>query len=87
MSLLFAGLAWHELLTIWLGWYWLPTAAIITFSVATRLQIPPYTHYVLYASTTPLGFVLLGFAIFKLWRRNGGGTPVSNSLPASSGFK
>jgi hypothetical protein len=24
LSLSFTGLAWHALLTIWLGWYWLP---------------------------------------------------------------
>ena len=58
----------------------LPTTAIVTFSVATWLQIPPYTHYVLYAITTPLGFVLLGFAIFKLWRRSGKETAVPASL-------
>ena len=56
----------------------LPTSAIVTFSVATWLQIPPYSHYVLYAITTPLGFILLGMAIFKQWRRKSGETAVTN---------
>ncbi len=64
----------------------LPTSAIVTFSVATWLQIPPYSHYVLYAITGPLGFILLGMAIFKQWRRKSRETVVTNPaiLPVNS---
>lgn len=56
----------------------LPTAAIVAFSVATWLHVPPYAHYVLYAVTTPLGFLLLGYAIFNCWRRKSEETAVAN---------
>lgn len=64
----------------------LPASAIVTFSVATWLQIPPYSHYVLYAITTPLGFVLLSMAIFKQWRGKLRETAVTNpsTLPVNS---
>jgi hypothetical protein len=55
----------------------LPASAIVTFSVATWLQIPPYSHYVLYAVTTPLGFILLGMSIVKQWRRKSRETAVT----------
>lgn len=69
-----------------LGFAALPTSAIVTFSVATWLQIPPYSHYVLYAITTPLGFILLGMAIFKQWRRKSRETAVTNpsTMPVNS---
>ncbi|MCC6605304.1 MAG: hypothetical protein IT327_19000 [Anaerolineae bacterium] len=64
----------------------LPASAIVTFSVATWLQIPPYSHYVLYAITTPLGFILLGMSIVKQWRRKSRETAVTHpsTLPVNS---
>jgi hypothetical protein len=46
----------------------LPLSALAVYSLAWALDLRLYTNWVLYIITTPLGFGLFGYSVYKAWR-------------------
>jgi len=48
----------------------IPVCAVAVYSLATILNLQWRTNWVLYLVTTPLGFILFGMSLYKIWRKN-----------------
>jgi hypothetical protein len=46
----------------------LPLTAIAVYAAALTLNLQWQTNWILYLITTPLGFILFGMSLFKIWR-------------------
>lgn len=47
----------------------IPVASVSFYALAVFLNLQWHTNWVLYLITTPLGFILFGVSLVKLWRR------------------
>lgn len=47
----------------------IPLAGVLFYALAAFLNLQWHTNWVLYLITTPLGFILFGVSLVKLWRR------------------
>ncbi|MBI3175333.1 MAG: hypothetical protein HYZ25_16545 [Chloroflexi bacterium] len=57
--------------SIWklLSLFALPIANVAVYALALSLELRWQTNWILYLITTPLGFILFGVSLFKLWNR------------------
>ncbi|MBI5353521.1 MAG: hypothetical protein HZB50_12845 [Chloroflexi bacterium] len=46
----------------------MPVTAILVYTLALTLNLQWHTNWILYLITTPLGFILFGMSLFKVWR-------------------
>lgn len=85
MSLVFLGLTWNrdsqpdesilsqwgESISAWkyLSLLALPATAVAFYALATALHLQWQTNWILYLITTPLGFILFGVSLYKIWRK------------------
>ena len=65
LSLQSEAIPWRRLLTLGL----MPLTATSVYALALRIDWRPPTGILLYAITTPLGFVLLVVSVVRIWRR------------------
>jgi len=47
----------------------LPVTSVLVYVLAMSLNLQWRTNWILYMITTPLGFILFGISLYKLWRR------------------
>jgi hypothetical protein len=63
--------AFHGTITIWkyASLFALPATSCLVYMLAMLLKLQWQTNWILYAITTPLGFILFGISLYKQWRR------------------
>lgn len=47
----------------------LPVTSVLIYTLAISLNLQWHTNWILYIITTPLGFVLFGISLYKIWQR------------------
>jgi len=47
----------------------LPVTSVLVYTFAISLNLQWHTNWILYIITTPLGFVLFGISLYKIWQR------------------
>jgi len=47
----------------------LPAASVLVYALALTLDLRWQTNWILYLITTPLGFILFGLSLYRVWKR------------------
>lgn len=47
----------------------IPVMSTLVYALAMFLNLKAHTNWILYLITTPLGFILFGISLFKMWRQ------------------
>lgn len=60
----------------------LPAASTFVYALAAFSNVRWHTNWILYLITTPLGFILFGVSLYKVWRRKPIASPTEGTIPA-----
>jgi len=53
----------------WLSLMVIPAIAVLVYALALAYNLSWHTNWLVYLVTTPLGFILFGMSLIKIWRR------------------
>ena len=63
------ALSGHVSVWKYMSLFALPLTGVLVYALAMSLNLEWRTNWILYIITTPLGFILFGISLYKLWRR------------------